>query len=889
MILLKVALWNANGLSQHKHEVQAFLIEHKIDIMLISETHFTNKSFFNIKNYLLYDTKHPDGKAHGGTAILIKSNIKHFQHPSYSSEHIQATSIVLEEWSGNCILSAIYCPPKHNIKQIQFTNFFKSLGNKFLAGGDFNAKHTYWGSRLTTTKGRELLNSMSENALNHASTGHPTYWPTDRQKLPDLIDFYITKNINNRCISVQSCFDLSSDHSPIIATLSTQAIAIAPINKITSKSTNWLIFKEKFTEYFSADLPLRNHSDIDQAVERFTQSMIQAAIFATPSQRPSKNHINLSKSIADLISKKRKLRKKYQETRSPIDKTYFNQAIKKLKESMAAERDNEMQHYLQNLTPTEATDYSLWKATRKIKKIQEAQNPIRKNNGAWARSDEEKANLFANHLAEVFTPYPQVDAPTLTNIINEQPTMGAVRFKINEVKLLIKSINSKKAPGHDQISGNMIKELPEHGVRMLTFIMNACLRLEYFPKNWKVAQMAMILKPGKKETQVTSYRPISLLSVMSKVFEKLLLRKLEPIIINQCIIPDHQFGCRKQHSTIEQVHRVVAEIQHALENKKYCSAVFLDVSQAFDKIWHEGLLYKLQKNLPLQLFNLLKSYLSERKFKVRYKTATTELFEIKSGVPQGSVLGSFLYQLYTADLPSSPSVTMATFVDDTAIMSTHLNMNTASRELQAHLNNIEKWLTNWRMKVNETKSVHITFTMKKKSCPAVSLNNIRLPQETTVKYLGMHLDRRLTWKTHVQSKRKQLKIKLSKMYWLIGRKSKLSIESKLLLYKAILKPIWTYGVQLWGSTCNSNIELLQRFQSKTLRFLLNAPWYINNAAIHRDLQIESVKEVVSKYSSNYQSRLMAHPNQLAVNLLHRPRYIRLRRFGPLDLPQRWSV
>jgi hypothetical protein len=103
---------------------------------------------------------------------------------------------------------------------------------------------------------------------------------------------------------------------------------------------------------------------------------------------------------------------------------------------------------------------------------------------------------------------------------------------------------------------------------------------------------------------------------------------------------------------------------------------------------------------------------------------------------------------------------------------------------------------------------------------------VQLPHQNRVKYLGLHLDRRLTWHTHIFSNRKQLELSLTKMYWLLGRKSKLSIDNKLLIYKVILKPIWTYGIQLWGTTSNSNNEIFERFQSKVLRLIVDAPWYI---------------------------------------------------------------
>jgi hypothetical protein len=146
----------------------------------------------------------------------------------------------------------------------------------------------------------------------------------------------------------------------------------------------------------------------------------------------------------------------------------------------------------------------------------------------------------------------------------------------------------------------------------------------------------------------------------------------------------------------------------------------------------------------------------------------------------------------------------------------------------------------------ESKSIHITFTTRRETCPPVDINNVYLLQEEDVKYLGLHI------------------------YWLLRRKSKLSTSNKLLVYKTILKPIWTYGIQLWGTASTSNIDILERFQSKALRMIVDAPWYVPNTVIRRDLQIPTVKEEIRCYSSQYSARLSTHSNDLIVNLIELP-------------------
>jgi hypothetical protein len=159
--------------------------------------------------------------------------------------------------------------------------------------------------------------------------------------------------------------------------------------------------------------------------------------------------------------------------------------------------------------------------------------------------------------------------------------------------------------------------------------------------------------------------------------------------------------------------------------------------------------------------------------------------------------------LYTADLTTSPESTTATFANDTAVVAMDSDPSIALQKLQTYLLAIQNWFKKWRMKANEFKLIHVIFTTRREMCTLVHINNVQLPEEEDIKYLGLHLDRRLTWHKHIFTKWKQLGITLTKTYWLLGRKSKVSTSNILLIYKTILKPTWTYGIQLWGTASTS--------------------------------------------------------------------------------------
>lgn len=851
--------------------------------MLVSETHLTDRYNFSIPNYKFYGTNHPDGKAHGGTGILIRKRIRHDILEGFSEQFMQATTIRLTNSHGMITISAIYCPPRFSISSDIFDGFFQSLGRKFLAAGDYNAKHTHWGSRLVNPKGRQLYKCITSrrNELDYISPCQPTYWPHDRNKQPDLIDFGIIRGIKKANVSATTCLELSSDHSPVMYILDEKHEVESP-KSLTSKRTNWM----KYKMYLSSHIPVLNKGidnelDIENNVISFNCLLKEAAFHATPPPGEPQCHVHTTtnREIEYLVSEKRKARREWQRCRSPPASIRLTIATRKLRSALGKDDDRHHDNYVGSLTPTIYTNFSLWTPIRNISMPVEASYPLRDEKGDWVTTDEGKAKLYADHLSKVFRPNPGTNNFSLSGIVcNKESSTIPMEISINEVVDIIKETsNPRKAPGYDLITPRMISELPLIAVKYLVAMFNHIIKFSYFPNAWKVSLVKMLLKPGKDRTLPSSYRPISLLPCISKLFERVILIKLKSFISSHDIIPAHQFGFREGHSTLQQVNRLTNEIRRTFENREYCCAIFLDVAQAFDKVWHEGLVYKIRKYLPANTHSLLESYLKHRLFMVKQGEFTSDEREINAGVPQGSVLGPFLYLLFTADIPTSSNLLTSTFADDTAILSSHRNPDIAAKNLSDHLHTIENWIANWRIKVNEVKSKQVTFTLNTKTCPQIKLNNIPVPLSDDTTYLGIHLDRRMTWRRHIEAKRIQIKLKAHQLHWLLKSNSKLRLEYKVQIYNSVIKPIWTYGAQLWGNASTSNIDIIQRAQSKILRGITGAPWYFRNESLHRDLKIPVVKDEILCIKQKHREKLGQHTNYLARNLRLTTSSSRLRR------------
>jgi exonuclease III len=271
-------------LLNHKQEVITFLNINKIDILLISESHFTSLTVFKIPQYNVYNTPHPDGTAHGGTTLTIRKSISHYALPQYQTNKLQATFVEVNTLPWRLTVAAVYSPPRHSISTDEYKDFLQTLGHRFIVGGDWNAKHTQWGSRLSTTKGRNLWRAMSDCNCDYISTGEPTYWLTDQRKLPDLLDFFVSHGLSRHNYLIHSSFDLSSDHTPVIVSLSTAAIATPLPPRLTTRHTDWNIFQNYLEDKTNLNIRLKSPADLDEAVHYFTTLVQKAAWFSTPAK-----------------------------------------------------------------------------------------------------------------------------------------------------------------------------------------------------------------------------------------------------------------------------------------------------------------------------------------------------------------------------------------------------------------------------------------------------------------------------------------------------------------------------------------------------------------------------------------------------------------------------
>ncbi|GFT42918.1 probable RNA-directed DNA polymerase from transposon X-element [Trichonephila clavipes] len=412
-----------------------------------------------------------------------------------------------------------------------------------------------------------------------------------------------------------------------------------------------------------------------------------------------------------------------------------------------------------------------------------------------AVTDTQKANILAESILDNFTentrPNNDYDDELINNTVNSflsLPTSATTETAYpSEIICYIKKFNSKKAPA------------------------------------WKEAIIFPILKPGKNQNIPSSYRPISLLSTLSKITESIILTRLKDFLYTNNIINPNQYGFTNKLSTLHPLLNLTEAISEGFHSKKSTGAVFLDIQKAFDRVWLTGLTYKLiNYNIPPPLVFLLHSYNSNRSYQVRVKdTLSTNKF-INCGVAQGSLLGPLLFNLYINDIPEYSLTKLNMYADDTAVHTTFKRITSVTFALNKHLKLLEKYYDRWKISINVEKSAAVLFTNKRKIPPPPKMYNTIIPWSQSTKYLGITFDKNLTWKTHIQNTRQKFRKIMFKLFPLIGRNSDLSRNNKVLLFTAVMRPILSYGCPVWGYAAKTNINILDTLQNSTIRMIVKA-------------------------------------------------------------------
>lgn len=869
---LQIVSWNANGVLNKQQEIPFFLQDYQVDVLLLQETFLRPCHSWKIPNYSIYRNDRENG-AGGGTAIIIRNSLPHhLPTPAPILQTTETTTIQVPIASNLSLqLTSAYIPPKQPFSRRDFAILTSSQMPSFIAG-DLNSKHTAWGCRTSNFKGITLLNYSTNADIQIHSPSSPTHFGFYQ---PDILDIAISRHLPQPPqITVLQA--LSSDHLPVLFSLSCSPLRTSPppVTRI-----NWSAFPNHLQ---LGPLPtLRTPADVDKETCQLTSEISQALSSCTTSHPHSPYSPQLPPEIRDLIRSKNRWRKRAQRTRHPDDRRTANRLVEEVREKIRDFKNESWDKFTASLP--EGHPRNLWRVTKRLRlQPSPSIHPLHGARGL-VYSDKAKANTFAHAMELQFSPNEHLGDDETERTVSELSLSDAPSTPIDfispsEIHSLLKLLNTNTAPGPDLIPNRALKLLPPRGIARLTNLFNAILRTHHYPSSWKTSTIIMIPKPNKSPTFPDNHRPISLLSCISKLLERLLLRRLLDHASD--LLPPQQFGFRHNHSSELQVLRLVEFIQEGFQHKDHSGCIFLDISKAFDRVWHEGLLFKLvQLRTPQYLVLLLHSFLQNRSFRIKIGSTFSHLHPITAGVPQGSILSPLLYSLYTADLPDLPHAFLGTYADDTAIATSSRDPRLIHTHLQNCLNSLTDYFEKWKIDINPDKCQAVFFTRRRPHLPDnLELHNVVIPWRPQAPYLGVLLDSRLRWNPHIQSVRQKARTSLQRLYPLLGRWSGLSLRIKRRLYLSIIRPQLSYAAITWALAAPSYLKPLEAIQNKAMRIITASPWYIRNLALRRDLELPPLTDTLRTLSIKSLTLALSHSNPLLQDALnYNPTHLRTHR------------
>ena len=499
--------------------------------------------------------------------------------------------------------------------------------------------------------------------------------------------------------------------------------------------------------------------------------------------------------------------------------------------------------------------------------------PLIENN-KYISCFKEKAKIFNDYFAMQCRPlFTSSTLPQFEPLTNER--LSDIPMNPGKISAIISKLNSKKACGFDGISISMLKLCSKEVAIPLSLIFKSCIAHGIFPAQWKKANVQPTHKKNSRQLK-SNYRPISLLPICGKIFEKIIFNHMYSFFVSNKLISKNQSGFRPGDSTINQLLSITTEIFEAFENLDETRAVFLDISKAFDKVWHEGLCFKLKQNgINGSLLDLMSSFLSDRKQRVVLNGTSSDWKEIYSGVPQGSVLGPLLFLIYINDLTDDIKSNIRLFADDSSLFIKVRSIEEAQALLSSDLETITAWAHQWKMQFNPEiakAAIEVIFSSRHKNKgthPPLSCNGTPVIRQEWTKHLGFHLDEKLSFKKHIA----EAIIKAKKGIALLKFLSKYLNRAKLdMAYKMHVRPHLEYGDVIFHNRSAELMKLIEKVQYQA-GLIVGSCWKgTNRNTLYKELGWESLadRRTFRRLSLYYKILNKKTPDYLGDHLLSSP-------------------
>ena len=829
---------------QKKNLLSNLYIRMNPEVILLNSTGILGNEKIKIFNYNIYK-RNAYNERHAGIAIGIKKGIKHKIIDNYIEDIL---TVQIETTKGPINISTIYQPPRRNYLPNQDISPIIHSNIPSYIIGDLNGQHNFIGHNRENNVGRALYQHIRNNLIKHIGPNFNTLVEKINNRTTCRPDIVLTNSrvLFNHNISKGPI--TASDHIPIVIKISTKPIVKEITRTPDSKKTNWDEFTthiENKTAEQEDENNLSNNEQIDKEVlDREYKKWIKDIMHSYEKTTPMKKikllpHIPDSDLMKILINQL----KTYQE-----NPNIWNQnakvIIRRIQSLMIEEanriQDENWKIKVINLLEKYKKDIKkFWDSIRRLlgkqkieiphlinengQKIEEPKDQVKLLTKTWRKtftiSEEENrdydketenmVNIFINQNKNRTEPYSN---PDLNRLEEDNPLTKPITIK--DMKEALQSFKHK-APGESGLNKLILTKIPQVAWERLKKIVNLSFSMGYYLQINKEGVLILPPKPGKDPKIPTNRRPITLLEVPGKIIERIINNRLRTYLEDNNKLYKHQHGFRQGRSTetaLMAIYETIAINQNQRINQ--CNIICRDISRAYDKVWHDGMKYKiLQLGLPILYEKLLANYINNRKVKIKEKDIIGENIEIKSGVPQGGILSPTLFIVYTADIPETPDHTInIAYADDITQVVTHngRGKKTLAVKTQREIERINNYENKWKIKTNKTKFQLLSIS---KSKPAeVKINNRTIPFNNEAKILGLNfyrsgLAKHSTQKIKEARERKRL----------LQRFGELDKKLRVYLFKSMTRPVLEYPISPTCIMSKTTTKRYQEFQNGNLQ------------------------------------------------------------------------
>lgn len=859
---------NITSVLKHKHELLANYGNN--DIISINETQLQKHKTFAIPGFNIFRNDGAQAKG-SGVILAVRDNITSNEIMNKTEDHNEIVAIEINSKAlGKITVASLYVHPQKKIKE-EWLRELHDSNTSCLIMGDLNAALKSKGSVNTNRNGRQLGMILEEGQFTCVDEQLTTYERGDYKEKLDWILATQPLFMMIRSVKTNPTLGISSGHNPMTfeIQITAEEMPTSPRPTLNYKKADWNKYRRELDQLLQERNILskpQNATEIEEMSQFITNCMNEAANRSIPTAGKLIQSENISNATRKLIDEKHRTYRKWKKTNLETDKKQFYLMKTLLSNSIRNDKKRNFMEMMSALSKKKMYSDQVWNTVKRFhnKRVKNSFSAKLVYDNNIATTNQEKADMFARYFSkEVYISTP--DKTKFQKFVREQAALIKKKHRkknkpddnwevisSKEIKLMIKSLRNS-APGPDKVHNRMIKNHTERFIQMLNILFNAVIMIGHIPEMWKKAHIILLLKPNKNNQDPKSYRPISLLSCLGKLLEKIMKKRLAQELEEKGLLPQHQAGFRAGKNTLYNIVRIERFAKQMIEAKTPAAAIFFDIKAAFDSVWHNGLIYKLD-NLRIQpnIVKYLIEFLGKRTACIELENILSKEFKLGSGTPQGSPLSPLLYIIYTSESTKSipPHTHYGLFADDTALWTSGNNYSRLRKRLQTSVDTFKSWCETWKLQLQPLKTELINFTHRpRKNFTKKIFVKIQDQTITAVKearYLGVILDSNLSWKKHYEHIKKTTVSRTSLLRFLSNSRNDTNPIIMANLFKSLVRSKIVYGSAAFATAKEDIWKKLQIIQNQALRAALNLPKYASTEYLHKTTKIEKIKNYVKQ-------------------------------------------